>query len=207
MNTSATESTAPSRAAANLTYALLGIVVVVSAIFAFSTNALPDHWYAVFKTVHVILAVVWVGGGVLLTILALRAQRESDPRAVVTVAQQAAFAGERIFAPAGLIVFLMGIAMMINTNWGWGKFWVVFGLLGYAATFITGIARVVAAREEGARIGRAERAGSSDDACADRPHPADRPRRHLRAAPRDRRHGRQAVQLAALGDALDVNEP
>ena len=86
-----------------------------------------------------ILAVVWVGGGVLLTILALRAQRESDPRAVVTVAQQAAFAGEKIFAPAGLIVFLMGIAMMINTNWGWGKFWVVFGLLGYAATFITGI--------------------------------------------------------------------
>ena len=71
MNTSATENTAPSRAAANLTYALLGIVVVVSAIFAFSTNALPDHWYAVFKTVHVILAVVWVGGGVLLT----------DPRA------------------------------------------------------------------------------------------------------------------------------
>ncbi len=140
MNTSATENTAPSRAAANLTYALLGIVVVVSAIFAFSTNALPDHWYAVFKTVHVILAVVWVGGGVLLTVLALRAQRESDPRAVVTVAQQAAFAGERIFAPAGLIVFLMGIAMMINTNWGWGKFWVVVGLIGYAATFITGLA-------------------------------------------------------------------
>ena len=34
----------------------------------------------------------------------------------------------------------MGIAMMINTNWGWGKFWVVAGLVGYALTFITGIA-------------------------------------------------------------------
>jgi uncharacterized membrane protein len=30
--------------------------------------------------------------------------------------------------------------MMVNTNWGWGKFWVVVGLLGYAATFITGLA-------------------------------------------------------------------
>jgi hypothetical protein len=30
--------------------------------------------------------------------------------------------------------------MMINTSWGWGHFWVVIGLIGYAATFIVGIA-------------------------------------------------------------------
>ena len=29
--------------------------------------------------------------------------------------------------------------MMININWGWGKFWVVAGLVGYALTFVTGI--------------------------------------------------------------------
>ena len=71
MDTPATDTVAPSRSGGNLTYALLAIVIVVAAIFAFSTNALPDHWYAVFKTVHVILAVVWVGGGVLLTILGI----------------------------------------------------------------------------------------------------------------------------------------
>jgi hypothetical protein len=58
---------------------------------------------------------------------------------MATLARQAAFTGERFFAPAGLIVLLMGIAMMINTNWGWGKFWVIAGLIGYAATFVTGI--------------------------------------------------------------------
>ncbi len=140
MDTPAPDTVAPSRSGGTITYALLAIIIVVTAIFALSTNALPDHWYAVFKSVHVILAVVWVGGGVLLTILGLRAQRETDPRAIVTLAQQAAFAGEKIFAPAGLIVFLMGIAMMLNTNWGWDKFWVDFGLIGYAVTFVTGIA-------------------------------------------------------------------
>jgi len=140
MDTPATDTAAPTRAGGNLTYALLAVVVVVSAIFAFSTNALPNHWYAVFKTVHVVFAVAWIGGGLLLTILGLRAQRETDPGAVVTVARQAAFAGEKIFAPAGLVVFVMGIAMMINTNWGWGTFWVVAGLIGYALTFVTGIA-------------------------------------------------------------------
>jgi hypothetical protein len=28
---------------------------------------------------------------------------------------------------------------MLNTDWGWGTFWVDAGLVGYAATFITGI--------------------------------------------------------------------
>jgi uncharacterized membrane protein len=29
--------------------------------------------------------------------------------------------------------------MMLNTNWGWGKFWIVAGLIGYVITFLTGI--------------------------------------------------------------------
>jgi hypothetical protein len=28
---------------------------------------------------------------------------------------------------------------MFNTNWGWGKLWVVVGLVGYLATFAIGI--------------------------------------------------------------------
>ena len=33
----------------------------------------------------------------------------------------------------------MGIAMMVNTDWGWGRFWVIAGLVGYAITFVTGV--------------------------------------------------------------------
>ena len=39
-----------------------------------------------------------------------------------------------------LIVLLAGIAMMINTNWGWGHFWITAGLVGFASTFVTGVA-------------------------------------------------------------------
>ncbi len=124
-----------------LTLLLLAIVVVVGAIFAFSSSLyLPNNWYALFKWIHVTFAVVWIGGGMLLTVLAIRAQRENVPSNVVVIAEQAAFAGEKIFAPAGMVVFLMGIAMMINTNWGWSHFWIVAGLIGYASTFITGVA-------------------------------------------------------------------
>ena len=140
MDTPADASAAGARGSSNLTYGVLAGVAVVGVIFAFSGSAdLPGNWYALFKAIHVLLAVVWVGGGVSIMINAIRAQRETDPRNVVTVAQQAAFLGEKVFAPAGLVVFLMGIAMMINTDWGWGHFWVILGLVGYAATFAVGV--------------------------------------------------------------------
>jgi uncharacterized membrane protein len=117
----------------------IGIVVaIVALVFAFDSSWYP-HWYAFFRVVHVAVAVFWVGGGLTLTVLGLKAERANDPNEMATVARQAAFVGERLFAPAGLVVLLMGIAMMIHTDWGWGKFWVVIGLLGYAATFATGI--------------------------------------------------------------------
>jgi len=141
MDTPATGAAAGTRGSSTLTYALLAVVVVIGAVFVFSgSTSLPNDWYALFKAVHVTFAVIWVGGGMLLTVNGIRAQRTDDPKAVVTVAQQAAFAGEKIFAPAGLVVFLMGIAIMLNTSWGWGHFWVTAGLVGYAATFVTGIA-------------------------------------------------------------------
>jgi uncharacterized membrane protein len=141
MDTPATGSAAASRSSNALTFLLLAGVLVVGAIFAFSgSTLLPNNWYAAFKTVHVTFAVVWVGGGVSLMIHAIRAQAAKDPDGIVTVAKQAAFMGEKVFAPVGLVTFLMGIAMMVNTNWGWGHFWVVIGLIGYASTFIVGVA-------------------------------------------------------------------
>ena len=141
MDTSATSPAARTRASAGLNYILVGVVVVVGAIFVLSgSTSVPNEWYALFKAIHVTFAVIWIGGGVLLVINAIRAQREDDPARIVSLAQQAAFAGEKIFAPAGFVVLLMGIAMMINTNWGWSRFWIVAGLIGYAATFVTGVA-------------------------------------------------------------------
>ncbi len=138
MDTSAAVS-AEERTSGTLTFTLLAIVLAVVAIFAFNSSAVPDHWYGLFKAIHVTFAVLWVGGGTMITILAIVAERSNDPLQIANVARQAATVGEKFFAPVGLVTFLMGIAMMVNTNWGWGKFWVVVGLIGYLATFSIGL--------------------------------------------------------------------
>jgi len=139
MDNSIEATPAESRSGA-LTLALLGAVVLLAVVFAFSSTLLPNDWFALFKAIHVSFALLWVGGGLTLTILALVAERTGDAQEIATIAKQAAFVGERVFAPSGLIVFAMGIAMMINTNFGWGSTWVIVGLIGYATTFVTGIA-------------------------------------------------------------------
>jgi uncharacterized membrane protein len=134
------EAPAASRASTRITVGIGLAVAVVGLIFALNTTDAPSHWFAVFKLIHVSVAVFWVGGGILLTALALWAQTKSDPEELATVARQAAFVGERLFAPAGLVVLAMGITMVINDHIGFGTTWVVIGLVGYAVTFTTGIA-------------------------------------------------------------------
>jgi len=60
-------------------------VAIVALIFLFESNGFTSHWYALFKWVNVTGAVVWVGGGLTLTILAMRAERSSDPTEMATI--------------------------------------------------------------------------------------------------------------------------
>jgi len=134
------EAPGASRASTWITVGIGLAVAAVGLVFALNSTDAPSNWFAVFKLIHVLVAVFWVGGGVLLTALALWAMGKHDPEEMATVARQAAFVGERLFAPAGLIVLAMGITMVINDHIGFGTTWVVIGLVGYAATFTTGIA-------------------------------------------------------------------
>ena len=134
METSA--ATTPERRASLLPTALIAAAfLVVAVVFCASSS-----WYATFKAVHVGFAAIWIGGGFLLTVLGLVAERQNDPVELAAVARQAAMVGQKLFSPAAGIVLLAGIAMMINTNWGWGHFWITVGLLGFASSFVTGIA-------------------------------------------------------------------
>jgi uncharacterized membrane protein len=133
---------APRRSTWRLTLGIGLVVLVVGAIFAFNAADAP-HWFSLFKWIHVSVAVFWVGGGLLLTVLGLKAELSDDPSEIVTLARWAAFVGEKLFAPAGVVVVAMGVAMLVyggDPLISWSKFWVIAGLVGYALTFVTGIA-------------------------------------------------------------------
>jgi hypothetical protein len=58
---------------------LLGLALLaIGLAFAFDSADAP-HWFALFKWIHVSVAVFWVGGGILLTVLGLKVEHSDDP--------------------------------------------------------------------------------------------------------------------------------
>lgn len=99
-------------------------------------------WYEWFKAGHVLVAVLWVGGGATLALMAIMTLRMNDPLRVAQFAHQAGKIGERLYTPASLLVLLFGIGMMTNDfgqlQWDWDMTFIVIALVGWALTFLVG---------------------------------------------------------------------
>ncbi len=94
-------------------------------------------WYTIFKFLHVVSAVCWVGGGTVLVFLGARAARANDPDAQMIVTKQVASLATSYFIPASLATVIFGLIVATIGNL-WSNAWVVLGLLGFVATFCTG---------------------------------------------------------------------
>lgn len=93
--------------------------------------------YSLVKLLHVVAAVLWVGGGFALMLLAARADRAGDTQGMLQVMRSVGELGNRLFMPASLVTLLLGLVMC----WFWVGFrdlWIVIGLAGYATTFLVG---------------------------------------------------------------------
>jgi uncharacterized membrane protein len=94
--------------------------------------------YEIYKTLHVAFAVIWVGGGIALTIIGLLAERAGDPRELATIVKYAERLGQRVFSPSSVVVLAFGIAMIEKGGLGWGTFWIDFALVLWALSFVVG---------------------------------------------------------------------
>jgi uncharacterized membrane protein len=97
-------------------------------------------WYEFLLFVHIAAAIAWAGSGFLLMVLALRAERTNDESAIRRILDDNTWLATRLFIPASLTVFVAGVLLTIDGPWEFDQLWVVIGLLGYAATFFTGLA-------------------------------------------------------------------
>lgn len=114
--------------------------------------------YELLLFIHIFATVVWVGAGLLSLVLAISYDRESDEGAIRRFLVDQERLAPRLFIPASLTVVVMGIALVIESDaWGFDQLWIVLGLLGFAATFVTGLFML---KPESERIGAAmEREG------------------------------------------------
>ncbi|MGH2687523.1 MAG: DUF2269 family protein [Actinomycetota bacterium] len=88
-----------------------------------------------FVFLHVLSAIVWVGGSIVLTLLSGRVAKSNDPARGAAFSADAEYVGKRVFAPASGLLLVTGIGAVLTTR-GAGAFseaWLVLGVVGWIA--------------------------------------------------------------------------
>lgn len=95
--------------------------------------------YLLLKFVHVMGAILWVGGAAILTLLVAILDRRGDDAATMTGVSYVALLGNRVFAPVGLVVILTGLVLAWLGGYGFSA-WTVLAVVIVAGTFTMGAA-------------------------------------------------------------------
>lgn len=104
------------------------------------TATVGDGLYNALMAVHVLMAVVWVGGGLMLTMQAERARRMQGTSEYVAVAMSAEFWATRVFIPSSIVLLGCGLGMVFDGHIGFSKPFVDIGLTGWFISFLLGSA-------------------------------------------------------------------
>ena len=117
-------------------------------------------WYTFLLFVHVAMAAVWVGGGLMMQLFGVRASALRDRTRLANLGEDIAFIGPRLFVPASLLAFLSGVLLVVESDfYGFGDDWIVIALVLYATTFLTGLLFL---GPESGRVGRLTAEGSPE---------------------------------------------
>ena len=136
------ETTSSAQPTAKSTYSSPATTAVIVGLFAAGFIAFAvwsGSWYLTWKALHVLMAIVWIGGALMIQLFAFRIFRESDSSRIAKFASDVEYIGMRTFIPASLILVVLGFVLVHMGHWQW-KFWLVFALVVWALSFISGAA-------------------------------------------------------------------
>jgi uncharacterized membrane protein len=88
---------------------------------------------------HVLGAIGWVGGALVLGILASRARSSGEPQAVREFVKTLEYLGARLFFPAFFATLIFGVwLVLIEAGGDFLQVWVALGLVLFALAFLIG---------------------------------------------------------------------
>ena len=97
-------------------------------------------WFEFLLFTHIVMAVIWVGGGVMMQFFGIRASMSNDPARLAAFGHDVEWIAKRVFIPGSLLAFASGMLLVVESDfYGFGDDWIVIGLVLYAATFLAGL--------------------------------------------------------------------
>jgi uncharacterized membrane protein len=83
--------------------------------------------YQLVLYVHIVSAMIWVGGAFAIQAMAVLVSRSDDPMELPRLGHNLEIIGSRVFGPAAIVLFLAGAVMTIQ-RWSFGQTWIAVSI-------------------------------------------------------------------------------
>jgi uncharacterized membrane protein len=88
---------------------------------------------------HILGAMLWLGGGLVLVLIGRRARASEDPGAIGDFARSLSYLGPRALAPGVGAVLVFGVWMVLaDGDWSFGQAWVLIAIGLFVLAFLIG---------------------------------------------------------------------
>lgn len=99
--------------------------------------------FETLKLIHVLAAIVWLGGGIITQFFAVR-MKAAEPQHRLGFARDLVFVGQRVYAPAALVALGTGLWMVLDRDaYQFTQAWIVIGLGGLVVTILLAVGLVI----------------------------------------------------------------
>ena len=94
--------------------------------------------YELLKYVHILAAMVWVGGAFTLQVYGIYTSRSGDPTAMARFGRDVSVVGGRVFPVASIVLLIAGVIMVLQ-RWSFGQTWIMVALILWIASLLAGV--------------------------------------------------------------------
>jgi uncharacterized membrane protein len=95
--------------------------------------------YDLLLTIHVLAAVIWVGGGLAMHILGRRVLKRGDGEEIYEFSKEINTVAMRLYAPMSLVLLVAGILLVNEAGYDFDQIWITLGFVGWIISFVVGI--------------------------------------------------------------------
>ena len=92
------------------------------------------------KTIHVLAAIAWGGGGLIRQVLFARVRASGDESRLTGFLEEDTFLGRAYYNVFGILTLVAGVWLVLITNWEFSQAWISIGFAGIIVGVVFGAA-------------------------------------------------------------------
>lgn len=96
-------------------------------------------WSEFLLTVHILAAIVWLGGSIMLLVLGYQLRRSGTAQSRIDFTRMTEKVASMVFAPASILLIVAGSLLVDELGYEYDQAWIVIGYVGWFISFLLGV--------------------------------------------------------------------